>query len=213
MKVFTCTLAAAALLVGIALSAVSGHAQQQTAALTEADRIDIARAETYLNSVRTLESSFVQTASTGGVAEGTLYIQRPGRMRIDYRPPTPLQIYADGTWLIYLDSELKQANQVPLSATPAALLVRDSLSLTGDVTVQRIERRRGTLNLYLSEKDKPDAGRLILTLAENPLSLRGWTVIDAQGVETTVTLIGPRINTDIAPRVFVYTPPDWAFPQ
>ena len=74
-------------------------------------------------------------------------------------------------------------------------------------------RRRGTINLHLTQADNAEAGRLIVTLADKPLGLRGWTVIDSQGVETTVTLIGPTINPEIEPRILMYTPPDWAFPS
>jgi len=205
-----CALAAAFAV--FALPVGGAHAQRR-ATPTDADRADIARVEAYLDGVRSLRSHFVQTASHGGVAEGTIYLRRPGRLRIDYLPPTPLQLFADGTWLIYLDRELEQVNQVPLSATPASFLVRDRIRLSGDVAVERIVRRRGAINLYLSQADDADAGRMILTLAENPLSLRGWTVIDGQGVETTVTLTDPAINPDIEPGIFVYTPPDWAYPS
>jgi outer membrane lipoprotein-sorting protein len=200
----------------VAIAALAGGADgraRQAAALTQTDRTDIARAEAYLDSVRSLRSNFVQTASHGGVAEGTIYIQRPGRMRIDYRPPTPLQLYADGTWLIYLDRELEQVNQVPLSATPAAFLVRDRISLSGDVAVERVTRRRGTIELHLRQADDGEAGRLIVRMAAEPLGLRGWTVIDAQGVETTVTLIDPAINPQIDPRTLLYSPPDWSYPS
>lgn len=175
-----------------------------------ADPAEITRLETYLNSVRTLRSNFAQTSSNGGIAEGTLYLERPGNMRIDYRPPTPLQIFADGVWLTYVDRELKEVNRLPLSATPAAFLLQDKISLTGDITVKRLTRRRGTINLHLTQTDESDLGRLIVTLAEAPVALRGWTVIDAQGIATTVTLIGPDINKQIARRTFVFDAPDWA---
>ena len=189
----------------------SGHIGMARAApLSDADRDDIARAETYLNSMRTLRSSFVQTATNGSVAEGTLYIQRPGKLRIDYKPPVPLQLYGDGFWLIYVDTELEEVNQLPIEATPAAFLVRDTMRLSGDVSVRRVVRRRGTIDLHLSQADDPEAGRLIITFAAKPLALRGWTVIDAQGVETTVTLIKPDLNQTIARNIFIFDPPDWA---
>lgn len=185
----------------------------QTKAQTKSPAVDpseVVKLEAYLNSVRTLRSKFVQTSSNGGVAEGMLYLQRPGYMRIDYKPPTPLQIFADGLWLTYVDSELKEVNRLPLKATPAAFLLQDKIALTGDVSVKRLTRRRGTINLHLTQTDDSDLGRLIITLAAAPVALRGWTVIDAQGIETTVTLIGPDINTQLAKRTFIFDAPDWA---
>lgn len=182
----------------------------QQAAVEPADRADIASLESYLNSVRTVRSSFVQTASNGHIAEGTLYLSRPGKLRIDYKPPAQLQIFGDNTWLIFVDEELKEVNQLPIAATPAALLLKDEIRLSGDIKVQQMTRQNGLIRLHLIQADEPDAGRLIVIIATAPLGLRGWTVIDAQGVETTVTLIGPAINGKIADRLFVFSPPDWA---
>ena len=173
----------------------------------------VARVEDYLNSIRTLKARFVQTTSTGGAAEGTVYIQRPGRMRLDYAPPSRLQIYADGFWLIMLDEELKEVNQVPLSSSPASVLVRDRVELSGDIAVQGIERGRGALRVRLATADDADAGALTLVLAEQPLALRQWSVTDARGVTTRVALIDPEFNVDIPRSVLRYSPPEWAYPQ
>jgi len=202
-----CGLCGAALLVSYTGASASELPQQ--AAVESSGAAETSALEAYLNSVRTVHSSFVQTTSSGNIAEGTLHLSRPGKLRIDYKPPTQLQIFGDSTWLIFVDGELKEVNQLPISATPAALLLRDKIRLSGDVAVQRITRKDGLIRLHLNQAKNPDAGQLIVTIAEAPLSLRGWTVIDAQGIETTVTLIGPTINKKIADRVFVFSPPDW----
>jgi len=183
--------------------------QTQQATVGPADAPDLAALETYLNSVRTIRSSFVQAASNGNIAEGTLFLSRPGKLRIDYKPPVHLQIFGDSIWLIFVDEELKEVNQLPIGATPASLLLQDKIRLSGDIKVLRLVREKGLVKLHLTQAEEPDAGRLIVAFDASPLILRGWTVIDAQGIETTVTLIGPAINKIIADRVFVYTPPDW----
>ena len=94
----------------------------QQAAVEAADKDEITVLETYLNSVRTVRSSFVQTASSGHVAEGTLYLARPGKLRIDYTPPAQLQNVGDDFWMIFVDEELKEVNQLPISATPPSNL-------------------------------------------------------------------------------------------
>jgi len=190
----------AALLPAVSLAATPG----------EADAADIARVEKYLNGIRTLKARFVQTASTGSYAEGMVYIERPGRMRLDYAPPAELQIYATGTWLIMVDEGLREVNQLPLSATPASVLVADEVRLGGKIAVRRIERGAQTLRIHLAQAEDPEAGTLILTFADTPLALRQWSVIDAQGVTTRVALLDTEINGDIPRRVLTYVPPDWA---
>lgn len=179
--------------------------------LSAADGATVARAEAALNRIRGIESRFVQTSSNGRVAHGTLYVERPGKLRIDYAPPTPLQVYADSFWLIYLDFELKEANQVPIGSTPAAFLVRDQLSFSGDLSVTGVSRGKDRLRLDIVRTDEPDAGRLGLELDAATLALLGWVVVDAQGIETRITLVDPVFNRPIDRKVFVYVPPDWAF--
>lgn len=203
----------AALLILLCATGSIASEPGQQAAIEREDKNQIATIETYLNSVRTIRSSFVQTASNGHISEGTLYLARPGKLRIDYTPPVQLQIFGDDVWLIFVDSELKEVNQLPISATPAALLLKDKIRLSGDVTVQRIVREKGLIRLHVVQSNEPDAGRLIVTIAEAPLGLRGWTVVDPQGIETTVTLIGPSINGEISDRVFVFSPPSWSNPE
>ena len=70
------------------------------ATLSPQDRADVERAETYLNQITTLKARFLQLAPHGGQAEGTAYFSRPGRMRLQYDPPSPMLVVADGTFLI-----------------------------------------------------------------------------------------------------------------
>jgi outer membrane lipoprotein-sorting protein len=185
---------------------------QKPAAKTYLQDNSVIAAEKFLNSIRTLKAPFVQAASSGGYARGNLYIERPGNLRIDYDKPTSLQVYADGTWLFYIDEELKDVSQIPLAATPASFLVREKFSFTDGLTIQKVEKRNRSLRITVARRGEEDSGSLTLVLSEGADIFRGWTVTDPQGVKTTVTLLSPVLNQPIAKEVFVFTPPDWAFP-
>ena len=80
-----CTLfLAGCLAAGIVPRPTAAAAAAEVAHLSEAARADIARVETYLNRLRTLKGRFLQVASTGSLAEGTVYLSRPGRLRFEY---------------------------------------------------------------------------------------------------------------------------------
>lgn len=180
------------------------------APLSDGDRETIARAETFLNSIRTLTARFVQTTTGGEVAEGKLYIRRPGNLRIDYAPPSGLSLYANDTWLVFIDSVLKDVSQVPVGSTPVEFLIRDRISFSEDLTVVGLDRRPGTIGIQLARIDDPDAMRLTLIFGNRLKSLLGWAVLDALGVETTISLHGVSLNTPLDPKLFVYAAPDWA---
>jgi outer membrane lipoprotein-sorting protein len=169
-----------------------------------ADSAEILRIEAYLNTIQSVQAGFLQISSGGQVAEGRLYLQRPKQLRLDYRPPATVQIYANGYWLAFIDTELEEVSQVPLNSTPAGILVREQVSLSGDVSVTRIDKRADQIRVHLVQTAEPESGVLILAFLENPLRLQNWTVTDAQGVKTRVSLINPKFNLRIDDKLFEF---------
>ena len=201
-----------ALLAMLAAAPIAAAAAQdpRAPALTEQDRADIARIEAYLNALRTLEARFVQIAESGATAEGTVQLARPGRMRLEYDPPVPLLVVAFGGQIVQYDKQLKQATYLPLSATPAAILLREQIKLSGDVTVTRLERGASALRVTLVQSSDPRAGQLTLVFADRPLQLTSWIVVDAQGQSIRVALAEIRNDIPLDPQLFTFRDP--AFP-
>jgi len=178
------------------------------AALTTAEQSETARIEQYLNRMSTVKARFQQQSSNGGQASGTFYLQRPGRLRIDYDKPSHLQIYASAGLLIYVDTELEESTYVPLSRTPAGLLVQENIRLIGgDVTVTQVEKGQQVTRLQLVQTKEPDAGSVTLTFSDKPLELRQWSIVDPQGKKTTVSLSDVRTGQPIDPKLFVFKEP------
>ncbi|SHI40301.1 Outer membrane lipoprotein-sorting protein [Roseomonas rosea] len=170
-----------------ALLAPGGPALAQ-AALSARDRADLQRVEAYLNGLTTLRARFIQIAQNGATAQGTALIWRPGRMRFDYDPPEPLMLIANNGQFLHYDKELRQPSIVPVGSTPLGILLRDRITLSGDVTVTGLQREQGLLRVTLFRTSSPGEGRLTLVFANDPLELRQWLVVDGQGRTTRVTL-------------------------
>ena len=163
------------------------------------------QAQDYLNGVRSLRARFQQVSSTGNQAMGTIYMRRPGRMRIEYDPPADLLVVANGSYVVYEDGELEQVSYIGLGDTPLGILLRDEVKLSDPaITVMGMHRRAGMIEVDIVETDAPGQGTLTLVFAENPLELRSWRVRDAQGVEIAVTLLRPRFNLDLDGDLFSY---------
>ncbi|HUN52422.1 MAG TPA: outer membrane lipoprotein carrier protein LolA, partial [Candidatus Sulfotelmatobacter sp.] len=125
------------------------------AAISAQDQADLTRVENYLNGIKSLDAKFVQIAPDGSLSDGRLYLLRPGRIRFEYAPPSPILVVADGTWIVFHDNELKQTTRVPLGSTPLSILMRDKVTLDGAVTVKKVERAPGSLRVTLFDTDKP----------------------------------------------------------
>src|SRR5690348_18339793 len=102
--------------------------------LSAQDRADLARIETYLDSLRTLKARFLQVAPNGAIARGTAWLERPGRMRFQYDPPSPLLLVAGHGLVVFHDVQLNQTSNIPLTQTPLGILLADHVRLSGDVT-------------------------------------------------------------------------------
>ena len=172
--------------------------------LSEQDKADIARIEAYLNALDTLRSQFVQLSSGGNFAEGVIYIERPKRLRLQYTNPPNIQVYANGFWLAHVDTELEAVWHVPIKTTAASFLVRDKIAFRDEFIVRRVIRQPQLISVELFQTDEPESGKFVLTFADQPLGLRKWTVTDAQGISTSVTLVAPTFNVTIPADVFVF---------
>jgi outer membrane lipoprotein-sorting protein len=128
--------------------------------------------------------------------------QTPGRMRFEYDPPSQLKIVADGMQVTMWDNATRDFGQWPIGWTAATFLVRERLVLSGDLQVEKIERANGLLEATMSQAKKPQEGKVIVRLQENPLLLRGWTIIDNRGNRVTVSLSEMQSGLQLADSLF-----------
>ena len=165
-------------------------------------QVGVPEIERYVNSIRTLQARFVQSNPNGSVVQGNLYVRRPGRMRFEYDAPSQLKIVADGYQVTMWDNATRDFGQWPIGWTAASFLVKDPLVLSGDLTVEKLERVNGMLEATMSQARKPQEGKVIVRLSENPLALRGWTIIDNRGNRVTVSLSDVQVGIQLADSLF-----------
>lgn len=164
--------------------------------------IGVPQIEQYFNSLRSMKARFVQSNPNGSVVQGTIYLRRPGRMRFEYDAPSQLKIVADGMQVTMWDNATRDFGQWPIGWTAASFLVKDPLVLSGDLTVEKLERVNGMLEATMSQARRPQEGKVIVRLAENPLLLRGWTIIDNRGNRVTVSLSDMQTGLQLADSLF-----------
>lgn len=176
--------------------------ETQAAQLTDADRADIARVEEYLNGISSMKASFQQFTESEGLAFGRIYLRRPGRLRVEYDPPSEILLIADGILLSYYDAELNHLEQVPLKLSPLWFLLRDDVRLGGDVTVTAFKKSANSILIGMVQSDEPDAGSVLLELGDKPLELRQWSVTDPSGTEVRVGLYNAEFGIPLSASLF-----------
>jgi outer membrane lipoprotein-sorting protein len=171
------------------------------------DSADLARIQSYLNGLAALKAHFLQVAANGAVSQGTAWLERPGRMRFQYDPPSPLLLVAGHGMLIFHDAQLNQTTNIPIGQTPLGILLSDNVVLSGDVTVTGMQHLPGQIQVSLIRTGRAGDGTLTLVFADDPLTLKQWSVLDAQRQETRVTLYNVELGGTFDSKLFNFIDP------
>lgn len=158
-------------------------------------------AEQYLNSITGLTGGFLQTAN-GKTETGTFSMLRPGRVRLDY-DNMPVQLIADGKDLYFFDSSLDQITTVPLTSTPAGILIRKNIDLqNADINVYETESGKNTFSLKMNLRGQEGLGNMTVVFDKSPVKLNSWSVVDATGAKTDVSFSGLKNKTNFSSDYF-----------
>jgi outer membrane lipoprotein-sorting protein len=176
------------------------------AVLTPLDMDDLRGITAYLNGIHTMTARFRQSSAGGDAATGSLWMARPGRMRFEYDPPSPILLIADRFYVYYVDKQLSQMSKVGLKSTPAWFLLRDPITFD-ELLIKRFERGANTLTITVVEPAEPDNGSLTIVFSSQPLALRQWTIVDQQRKTTTVSISNVQFGVVLDPGLFVYQDP------
>ena len=169
---------------------------------------DIERIEKYMNGMKSLQAEFTQVSDNGELRHGKMEILRPGRMRIVYDAPSKDFIIADGNFINIWDGDLQQQTSLPIDANLGDIMLRENIKLSGDITVDNIDRAPARIEITLFATKDQGAGKLTLVFEDNPLKLRQWRVFDAQGRTTSVSLENAREGVELSSSIFHFTPPN-----
>lgn len=158
------------------------------------------RVNAYFNNMDQMSAYFVQKNPNGQQVEGTLSVQRPGRLHFAYAPPSTLEIVSDGRNVAIRDKKLGTNDVYPVGQTPLKFLVQDNVDLARDTKVRDVQIGRDGM-ITVSFDDSATLGgtsKITLRFDSRANALKQWTVVDSQGYETTVVLSGlnmvPRKN-------------------
>jgi len=176
---------------------------QRRIEFTEEQREDLTQVSAYLNTITTLAAEFVQMNPQGSISQGVFYLARPGKLRFEYRAPSPTLIVATAGYIYVRNSRLNTVDRYSVSDTPLGLLLADNINLRANAAVLGIDRAPGQLVLRARSSTNRMQDNIQIVFATTPtLHLRQWTVRDAQGGSTSVALSNIQTGTPVAPEAF-----------
>lgn len=165
-------------------------------------RLLVEKVNTYLTNLQTLAGDFVQVAPDGGRSGGKFYLQKPGRIRFEFAPPSRVELIADGQSLVVRDRKLATQDLYPLSQTPLRFLLADRIDLLHSDLIGVYADNLFVTLMIEQRQIFGDPHRLLLMFDAKDFRLRQWTITDSQGYGTTVVVynLDPRKKLD--PKLF-----------
>lgn len=187
---------------------LTAPAMAQEKQLTAEEQQIVEKIEAYFNGIRTIKSKFYQVSDNGGTAQGDFYVSKPDKMRLTYEPPYPVEIIADGHYLIFHDKKLEQVTYLDLDENPAAMILKNDFSFKKEgLTITDITTEPGLISVSVIKKSTPSAGKITLIFKDAPITLRQWRVTDARQITTLVTLDNLETNIAVDKQLFKFKDP------
>lgn len=177
-------------------------ARAERAAVSDRDILE--RANAALNAVQTMSATFSQSASGSRPLTGTVYVQRPGKLRFEYNKPSTMEVVSDGSTVLVRDRKLNTSDPYPVSQTPLKFLLASRIDLGRDTSVRSVGREGSGVQVTIEDSSTlGGTSRITLSFDAEVTTLRRWRVVDPQGYVTTVALSGIEKNRPIDQRVFM----------
>ncbi len=158
--------------------------------------------EKFFKNLITLEANFIQVSPSGNVSSGRIYLDLPGKLRIDYENPKNLLITCKGFWIVIQDRDAKTTNNIPVKSTPFAILLENKSFLNNQNIKSEYSIEAGIISLKLKSQNNDKQESLVLEFSENPFSLKKWIIQDSLGENTTVLIQNAKYNNKLSHVLF-----------
>jgi outer membrane lipoprotein-sorting protein len=161
------------------------------------------RVSAYLTSVQVLTGNFMQIGPDGRRSTGHMFMQKPGKVRFEYDPPSPIEVIADGSQVVVADRKAGTQDPYPLSQTPLRFLLADKIDLLQDTNVVGVTADDTYVSITIEEKQLVvGTSRLLMMFDSKNFKLKQWTITDVQGFDTTIAVSNLDTNKRPDPNLF-----------
>ena len=124
-------------------------------------------------------------------------------MRFEYTNPPRFEIVADGRSVAIIDRKLNTQDEYFIGQTPLKFLLSDHIDLARDTKVLSVAQEGKTVTIEIEDRAAlGGTAHLSLVFDASTFALKQWTVIDAQGFQTVVTLFNLDLTTQPDPALF-----------
>lgn len=167
------------------------------------DEIALINAVSAHNSaITTMVGKFLQVDTQGQRIEGVFYLQRPGKIRFKYNPPSREEIMSLGNGFYVIDRKEKTQYAYPQDKVPLRQFLDDKIDLLHAGLVA-INQSAGYLELTLQDDTPAGTVKVALVFDKQTQDLVQWVLTNPDGTELTFSIYD--VQKDVAiPAAYFY---------
>ena len=168
------------------------------------DKVNISqlKVENFFKTLKSMKANFIQVGPSGNVSNGKIYLDLPGKLRIDYEKPNDVLITSKGFWLTIQNRNSKTTNNIPLDSSPFSILIKKKLDFNNEFLTTDLKNKSGIISLKISRRENNNVEGLTLEFLENPFNLKKWIIEDTFGESTTVLIQKAVYNEKLSHLLF-----------
>lgn len=198
------TLLAAAAALAL-LPAVPAYAQRALSGEEEQLIRDIGA---HNSAIRTMAGRFLQIDSSGERIEGTFFLERPGKIRFRYNPPSKEEIISVGRGFYVINREEKTKYVYPQDKVPLREFLTDKIDFFTANIVDFVNAD-GYATITLADDTPAGMVQVSLVFDNTSMDLVQWTLIEPNGSELTFSAYDVQKDVEI-PRGYFYIDPSYS---
>jgi len=196
--------ALATLLVAVSLPAVAQEAPRQ---LTEEEVALINEIGAHNSEIKTMVGRFLQIDTQGNRIEGTFFIERPGKVRFRYNPPSREEIISVGRGFYVIDRKEETKYAYPQDKVPLRQFLDSNIDLL-HANIVAIDQSDAYLSLTLQDETPVGLVTVTLVFDKQTKDLAQWVLVDPSGAELTFSLYDVEKGVEI-PKSYFYIDPTY----
>ena len=159
------------------------------------------------SSIRTMVGRFLQIDTKGQRIEGTFFLERPGKIRFRYNPPSREEIISVGRGFYVIDRKEQTQYAYPQDKVPLRQFLDSDIDLF-KANMTAVDHSDDYVSVTL--QDDTPAGVVMVSLIFDKASkdLKQWTLVDPSGSELTFSLYDVEKDVEI-PKSYFYIDPTY----
>ncbi|RYE09113.1 MAG: hypothetical protein EOP22_10210 [Hyphomicrobiales bacterium] len=185
-----------------ALPVTGALAQESPRRLTEEEVALINEISAYNSQITTMTGRFLQIDTQGNRIEGTFGLERPGKIRFRYNPPSREEIMSLGNGFYVIDRKEKTQYAYPQDKVPLRQFLDAKIDLLRAGLVA-INHSDNYVELTLQDDTPAGTVRVALVFDKATKDLVQWVLTSPDGSELTFSLFDVERGVPI-PAAFFY---------